>query len=71
MPNTVQLTHDGQPVFPVTDRSLVMDINPHGETSSRPTPSATEIGLTYFDTTLGKPIWWNGTAWVDSTGASV
>ena len=28
-------------------------------------------GTYYFDTTLGKPIWWNGTAWVDATGATV
>lgn len=25
----------------------------------------------YCDTTLGKPIWWNGTAWVDATGNTV
>jgi hypothetical protein len=29
------------------------------------------IGRSYFDTDLGKPIWWNGTAWVDSSGTSV
>lgn len=29
------------------------------------------IGFKYFDTTLGKPIYWNGTAWVDATGATV
>lgn len=31
-------------------------------------PSA---GDSFFDTTLGKPIWWNGSAWVDSTGTAV
>ena len=71
MSNTVQLTKNGEPVFPVTDRSLIIDIAPHGTTVSRPTPSSTEIGYTYFDETIGKPIWWNGSAWVDSTGASV
>lgn len=25
----------------------------------------------YFDTTLGKPIWWNGTNWVDAAGTIV
>ena len=30
-----------------------------------------EVGFQYFDTTLNKPIWWNGSAWVDSTGATV
>ena len=29
------------------------------------------VGYQYFDTTLSKPIWWNGTAWVDATGATV
>lgn len=24
-----------------------------------------------FDSTLGKPVWWNGTNWVDATGATV
>jgi hypothetical protein len=28
-------------------------------------------GMMYFDTTLGKPIWWNGSVWKDSTGATV
>ena len=43
-------------------------------TANRPTPSASDIGLQYLDTTLdadGKPIAWNGAAWVDATGAVV
>ena len=28
-------------------------------------------GRRYFDTTLNKPIWYTGSAWVDATGASV
>lgn len=28
-------------------------------------------GFEYFDTTLGKPILWNGSAWVDATGTQV
>jgi hypothetical protein len=43
-------------------------------TASRPVPNANDIGLVYLDTTLdadGKPIWWNGTAWVDATGLVV
>lgn len=30
-----------------------------------------DIGYMYFDTTLNKPIWWNGTNWVDATGTIV
>jgi hypothetical protein len=40
-----------------------------GTTLERPTVEAT--GYRYFDVTLGKPIWWNGTHWVDATGTSV
>ena len=45
-----------------------------GITGDRPTLTSTDIGFTYLDTTLdadGKPIWWNGTAWVDATGLVV
>lgn len=40
-----------------------------GSSSGRPTNAV--IGEAYFDTTLGKPIWFNGTNWVDATGATV
>lgn len=39
-----------------------------GNTASRPTPVA---GLQYFDTTINKPIWYSGSAWVDATGTTV
>lgn len=71
MANTVQLTKNGQPVFPVTDRSLVMGADPHGATSERPSLSSTQAGFVFFDTTIGKPIWWDGASWVDATGANV
>ena len=47
---------------------------PFGDTSGRPSPQYNielQKGLQYFDTTLGKPIYWNGTAWVDATGTPV
>lgn len=35
-------------------------------------PSTTSIGLQYFDTTLGYPVWFNGGAgWVNASGAPV
>jgi hypothetical protein len=43
-----------------------------GSTANRPSPSTIDIGVLYLDTTLdadGKPIWWNGTKWIDATGA--
>ncbi len=29
------------------------------------------VGQVHFDTTLGKPVWWTGTAWVDGAGTPV
>lgn len=47
-----------------------------GATADRPSVQnsyydAGTKGVQYFDETLGKPIWWNGTAWVDATGTAV
>ena len=39
-----------------------------GATASRPS-SGNWTGRQYFDTTLGKPVWWNGTKWVLSDGS--
>ena len=41
-----------------------------GTTAQRPTFNL-PIGATYFDTTLGIPIWYNGTHWVNSSGTIV
>ena len=46
--------------------------NRNGTTLQRPTSYMTNdwqsFGYQYFDTILGKPIWWNGTEWVDALG---
>lgn len=34
-------------------------------------PTVTEIGTMIFDTTLNKPIWWDGSKWIDANGAGV
>ena len=39
------------------------------ESTDRPTVHPT--GFTIFDTTLGKPIWYDGSNWVDATGTQV
>jgi len=41
-----------------------------GATANRPTVRLW-VGRPYFDTTLGMPIWYDGTNWVDATGATV
>jgi hypothetical protein len=50
--------------------SLSIKTPTYGVTSERPTEGLA-IGLFYFDTTLGIPIWWDGSNWVDATGATV
>jgi hypothetical protein len=41
-----------------------------GTTAARPT-QLLYPGYPYFDTTLNRPIWWNGSGWRDSAGATV
>jgi hypothetical protein len=42
----------------------------YGTTAQRPAVGQT-IGQMYFDTTLGYPIFYNGTKWVNSSGSAV
>ena len=44
-------------------------VNLSGTTANRPTTSI--LGQQYFDTTLGKPIFNNGTTWVDGTSSVI
>jgi hypothetical protein len=41
-----------------------------GATAVRPTDSL-QVGQFYFDTTLGIPIWWDGTDWINASGTAV
>ena len=51
---------------------LLIQTTNNGITTSRPNNAENRVvGIMYFDTTLGKPIWWNGTSWVDATGTAV
>lgn len=42
----------------------------NGATADRPTLGL-QIGQFYFDTTLGIPIWYNGTVWKNASGTTV
>jgi hypothetical protein len=44
---------------------------PAGTTAERPVLGAGDVGSEYFDTTLGHPIWWDGSQWVDFQGQAV
>ena len=46
---------------------LGLQTNNYGTTR----PNSPKTGQMFFDSTLSKPIWWNGTSWRDSTGTSV
>jgi uncharacterized protein YjdB len=41
-----------------------------GTTANRPTDRL-QVGQTYYDTTLGIPIWYNGTVWKNASGTTV
>lgn len=60
---------DGQPIYYDYSKSKFLPLNSVGTTEKR--PSIEVAGFQYFDTTINKPIWWNGSKWVDATGADV
>ena len=67
--NTMFRLSDG--LFYVSNSGIFkLDNNSNkGTTNNRPVNPS--VGLQYFDTTLGKPIYWNGSAWVDAIGTTV
>lgn len=48
-------------------RIITLSTPASGITANRPSTNL-KIGQQYFDTTLGIPIWWNGTKWIDALG---
>ena len=40
-----------------------------GATGER--PQNVLAGFCYFDKTINKPVWWNGSSWTDASGATV
>lgn len=51
----------------LVDRT-VNSLREAGTTADRPT-ARLWVGRQYFDTTLGHPVWWDGSDWVDASGA--
>ena len=56
--------------FFVAAYNILSAVTMSGTTANRPTKMLW-TGRTYFDTTLGKPIWYKTAGWVDATGAAV
>lgn len=60
------------------ERKIALCINSnqalHDTMAGRPTPAqlaalpGAGVGWSMLDQTLRKPIWWNGSAWIDATG---
>ncbi len=54
----------------VTIRRSLTPFPTDGATAARPTLPATWVGYQFFDTTLGRPVWWDGSQWVDADGVA-
>lgn len=70
----VSMRADGADEFSNPTRNLTIDTPftsypTSGTTAGRPTGIG-EGGI-FFDTTLGQPIWWTGSGWVDADGTAV
>ena len=50
--------------------NIASSVPDSGTTANRPVQQL-QIGQFYFDTTLGYPIWYDGTDWVDASGTVV
>ena len=60
----------GRPAFILTDGSVYpFAYFQKGTTEERPAGGL--VGLQYYDTTIRKPIFWNGTRWTDASGVTV
>jgi hypothetical protein len=76
VPGTYQLGSSGESAGPMYLMGSQVNVQaPLGvlavSTTARPSAATVGAGGHIFDVTLGKPIWSNGTAWVDSSGATV
>jgi hypothetical protein len=66
-----QLNQNLRIYFNNLDKFLTVISTPqNGATADRPTQNL-QVGQFYFDTTLGYPIWYNGTVWKNASGTTV
>jgi hypothetical protein len=71
-----QLTNTLRLYFTQIDNFTQATVNPlSGTTANRPVDDNVQlplpIGQYYFDTTIGRPIYWNGTNWINAAGTIV
>lgn len=55
----------------ILDSSIIFEKKEYLYGSTRPIISNKSVGHRFFDTTIGKPIYWTGGHWVDATGTEV
>jgi hypothetical protein len=68
---TDQLNYSLRLYFNNLDKFLTVISTPqNGVTADRPTQNL-QVGQFYYDTTLGIPIWYNGTVWKNASGTTV
>ena len=63
LPNLDALDHRAIPGGKVTAEA--------GTSSDRPTGERRPTGTQFFDTTIGRPIWWDGGKWINASGGTV
>lgn len=70
----MDLSNQDKPIIkkynPLTEQWVPTGATPAGTTAQRPTTDR-YIGMPYYDTTLSKPVWWNGSVWKDAMGTTV
>lgn len=66
----VELTTVSPKSLVVSNSSASSSVVSRGSSSGRPVLTNSQSGV-YFDTDLGKPIFWTGTKWVSATGADL
>lgn len=60
----LKLTDTPPDTLSVVNRKYV---NLNGTTANR--PKASVVGQRYFDTSIGRPVYWNGSTFVDGAGS--
>ena len=61
---TNYVTHSGAFIIQQSVSDGSSTTRTYGTTAQRPTLTTNDVGFMYFDTTIGSPIWWDGSAWV-------
>lgn len=70
---TGEIVFDANGIWVKTGASTVMlaQYVRSGTTGNRPALTSAHTGFQYYDTSVGKPIWWNGSAWRDAANSVV